>query len=183
MENLLLWIYADKIHMFNCNLHWFSIMICMRWTACRNFPCYLYVILNFKHEISTTNATWWGLLSAFSARGEIAAICQDVRLLKQKFDLHLPLSESLFPNQTSFFLASSNSSLEKSLVPDQVPMGDDDLFETHKNRDHELVLEEEATEDDRKALEDDGWEFYVDAETVVWVQCGKFRLNTLTWVL
>lgn len=87
--------------------------------------------------------------------------------MKQKFDLHLPLSESLFPNQTSFFLASSNSSLEKSLVPDQVPMGDDDLFETHKNRDHELVLEEEATEDDRKALEDDGWEFYVDAETVV----------------
>lgn len=62
-------------------------------------------------------------------QGEIAVICQDVRLLKEKFDEHIPLSKSLFSSQTSFILASSNTSF-KSLSPDQVeivPERDDSL--------------------------------------------------------
>ncbi|KAI3449606.1 hypothetical protein Pfo_006271 [Paulownia fortunei] len=98
-------------------------------------------------------------------QGEIAVICQDVRLLKEKFDEHVPFSKSLSSNQTSFILASSNSSL-KSLIPDQVepvPVGDD-LLETQKKGDHEQVSEEEAARDDRKALLDDGWEFFDSSE-------------------
>ncbi|XP_050942733.1 uncharacterized protein LOC103492692 isoform X2 [Cucumis melo] len=45
-------------------------------------------------------------------QGEISVICQDVRHLKEKFDLEVPLSKSLSSSQTSFILASSGSSLK-----------------------------------------------------------------------
>lgn len=45
-------------------------------------------------------------------RGEISVICLDVRLLKEKFDERVPLSESLSSNQTSCILASSGSSVK-----------------------------------------------------------------------
>lgn len=90
-------------------------------------------------------------------RGEIAVICQDVKQLKEKFDQRLPLSRSLFSTQTSFLLASSNSSL-KSSVPDQVEavaVRDGDRMETG---DHEKVPEDELASADPKALaEDDEW--------------------------
>ncbi|PSR86053.1 Alpha-taxilin like [Actinidia chinensis var. chinensis] len=53
-------------------------------------------------------------------QGEISVICQDVKLLKEKFDERVPLSKSLSSSQTTCILASSSSSL-KSLAPDQVP--------------------------------------------------------------
>ncbi|XP_010522693.1 PREDICTED: uncharacterized protein LOC104801219 [Tarenaya hassleriana] len=46
-----------------------------------------------------------------SLQGEISVICQDVRLLKEKFDERVPLSQSISSSQTSCRLASSASSL------------------------------------------------------------------------
>ncbi|KAJ8898706.1 hypothetical protein K2173_004740 [Erythroxylum novogranatense] len=43
-------------------------------------------------------------------QGEISVICQDVRLLKEKFDERVPLSKSISSSQTSCILASSGSS-------------------------------------------------------------------------
>ncbi|XP_050237678.1 uncharacterized protein LOC126687241 isoform X2 [Mercurialis annua] len=52
-------------------------------------------------------------------QGEISVICQDVRLLKGKFDERVPLSMSISSSQTSCILASSGSSL-KSIASDLV---------------------------------------------------------------
>ncbi|EYU46612.1 hypothetical protein MIMGU_mgv1a004797mg [Erythranthe guttata] len=97
-------------------------------------------------------------------QGEIAVICQDVRLLKEKFDARVPFSQSISSNQTSFILASSSSS-SKILIPDQeesVPVAVvDNYLETEHKNDHEQVNEqEESARFDRKALVDDGWEIF-----------------------
>ncbi|KAL7112850.1 hypothetical protein ACP275_04G026600 [Erythranthe tilingii] len=98
-------------------------------------------------------------------QGEIAVICQDVRLLKEKFDARVPFSQSISSNQTSFILASSSSS-SKILIPDQeesVPVAVvDNYLETEHKNDHEQVYEqeEESARFDRKALVDDGWEIF-----------------------
>jgi hypothetical protein len=55
-------------------------------------------------------------------RGEISVICQDVRLLKEKFDDRVPLSKSVSSGQTSCILAASGTSV-KSMVSDLVPEG------------------------------------------------------------
>ncbi|KAH6772742.1 CBS domain protein with a domain protein [Perilla frutescens var. hirtella] len=98
-------------------------------------------------------------------QGEIAVICQDVKLLKEKFDQHVPLGKSLFSSQTSFILASSSSSL-KSLVPEQVEnvaVGEDENIKDN----HEKAPEDEAVREDCKALVEDGWEFFDSSETNV----------------
>ncbi|XVF21809.1 hypothetical protein REPUB_Repub12eG0122000 [Reevesia pubescens] len=55
-----------------------------------------------------------------SLQGEISVICEDVRLLKEKFDERIPLSKSISSSQTSCILASSSSSL-KSMASDLGP--------------------------------------------------------------
>ncbi|KAL6545160.1 hypothetical protein OROHE_009825 [Orobanche hederae] len=98
--------------------------------------------------------------------GEIAVICQDVKVLKEKLDEHVSLSKSLFSSQTSFILASSNS-LESSSTDqvEPVPVGDDDdLLETQKKGDPKQISEEKADRDDRKAPVDDGWDFFDERE-------------------
>ncbi|XWS76439.1 hypothetical protein CRYUN_Cryun01aG0176300 [Craigia yunnanensis] len=55
-----------------------------------------------------------------SIQGEISVICEDVRLLKEKFDERIPLSKSISSSQTSCILASSGSSL-KSMASDLGP--------------------------------------------------------------
>ncbi|GER26531.1 hypothetical protein STAS_02190 [Striga asiatica] len=95
-------------------------------------------------------------------QGEIAVICQDVRVLKEKFDEHIPLSKSLFSSQTSFILASaaSSSSLSKSQSVDPVellPTVKDDMLRTQDEQ-----LPEVKT--DREALVDDGWDFFEERE-------------------
>lgn len=47
-------------------------------------------------------------------QGEISVKCQDVRLLKEKFDAHVPLSTSFFSSQT---MSSSSYSSSRSLSP------------------------------------------------------------------
>ncbi|KAL3849843.1 hypothetical protein ACJIZ3_011725 [Penstemon smallii] len=109
-------------------------------------------------------------------QGEIAVICKDVRLLKQKFDENVPFSKSVSSSQTSCILASSTSSL-KSSIPDQVEPVPDlaDSLETQKkttsssssSSSYEQVSEDEAAKDDRKALLDDGWNFLDSHDIVV----------------
>lgn len=101
-------------------------------------------------------------------QGEIAVICQDVKLLKERFDQHVPLGKSLFSSQTSFMLASLASSW-KSLAPDQVEtvaVGNGDQLEPENNRDHEFVPEEDeaAREGCKALLADDGWELFDSSE-------------------
>ena len=100
-------------------------------------------------------------------RGEISVICQDVKLLKEKFDDHVPLSKSFTSSQTSCILASSSSS-SKSVSPDLVPERADPS-ETPKTSPTPSVHEqmsygEERYKDDRKALVEDGWEFFDNRE-------------------
>ncbi|KAK4408050.1 hypothetical protein Sango_0386000 [Sesamum angolense] len=105
-------------------------------------------------------------------QGEIAVICQDVRLLKEKFDARVPFSKSLSSSQTSCILASSSSSL-KTLIPEQVESLPDEAADSMgawKKRDKiscsdENSYEEKAAKDDLKALQDDGWELFDSHET------------------
>ncbi|KAK4558464.1 hypothetical protein RGQ29_007984 [Quercus rubra] len=55
-------------------------------------------------------------------QGEISVICQDVSLLKEKFDDRVPLSKSVSSSQTSCILAASGTSV-KSMVSGLVPEG------------------------------------------------------------
>ncbi|KAL7126584.1 hypothetical protein ABFS83_14G198200 [Erythranthe nasuta] len=109
-------------------------------------------------------------------QGEIAVICHDVRLLKEKFEERVPYSKSLASSQTSCILASSTSSV-KSQNPEQVePLHNESSLETKKKTEsisgfedgHSSSSEDEAaaTYDDLKALaadnddDDDGWELF-----------------------
>ncbi|KAJ6343556.1 hypothetical protein OIU76_005322 [Salix suchowensis] len=71
-------------------------------------------------------------------QGEISVICQDVRLLKEKFDERVPLSKSVSSSQTSCILASSADDVQSP--------------ELH----HESV---ERASSDKKQLLDDEWDF------------------------
>ncbi|KAK6120091.1 hypothetical protein DH2020_046221 [Rehmannia glutinosa] len=104
-------------------------------------------------------------------QGEIAVICQDVRLLKENFDENVPFSKSLSSSQTSCILASSTSSSSKTLIHEEsAPDGGDSLVVTQMMRDaisgfeDQSSEEKEATRDDSKALVDDGWELFDDRE-------------------
>ncbi|XP_057964037.1 uncharacterized protein LOC131155125 [Malania oleifera] len=97
-------------------------------------------------------------------QGEISVICQDVRLLKEKFDERIPLSESVSSSQTTCILASSSSSL-KSMASDRVPVLTDSS-EAPKNTSPTPSVGNltpksshgEGSRDDQKALSDDEWD-------------------------
>lgn len=101
-------------------------------------------------------------------QGEISVICQDVRLLKEKFDDHVPLCKSLCSSQTSCILASSSSS-SKSMVPEQVP-DPADLVHAPEKMDTVSCHEELKVSEDVKSvihntdLLDDGWEIFDNRE-------------------
>ncbi|KAK9281754.1 hypothetical protein L1049_004659 [Liquidambar formosana] len=113
-------------------------------------------------------------------QGEISVICQDVRLLKEKFDERVPLSQSVSSSQTTCILASSSSSL-RSVASVQV-LEQGESYESPKRRSQAASIdgqslksspaasidgqspksgpEEKRGRDDRKALLDDGWDFF-----------------------
>ncbi|KAF7818298.1 DUF21 domain-containing protein [Senna tora] len=101
-------------------------------------------------------------------QGEISVICQDIRLLKEKFDANLPLSKSLTSSQTSCILASSGSS-HKSLASD-IASDHGDLPEILKTKPVSLLdelssksrNEEESSKSLQKTLLDDGWDYIVE---------------------
>ncbi|KAL5796759.1 hypothetical protein ACOSQ2_001579 [Xanthoceras sorbifolium] len=101
-----------------------------------------------------------------SLQGEIAVICQDVRLLKENFDDRVPLSKSISSSQTTCILASSGSSMKSmaSLVAEQVLASESPEkvsptpsihVESPKSR-----LEDERIGADRRELLDDEWEIF-----------------------
>lgn len=99
-------------------------------------------------------------------QGEISVICQDVRLLKEKFDDRVPLCKSLCSEQTSCILASSSSSL-KSMISDEAA----DLLHAPEKMDRVSCHEEEhkASEDVKSVIHntdlvDDGWEIFDNRE-------------------
>ncbi|MED6131741.1 hypothetical protein PIB30_012444 [Stylosanthes scabra] len=118
-------------------------------------------------------------------QGEISVICQDVRLLKEKFDANLPLSQSFTAKETSCILASSGSS-HKTLAASEAgsvhsdssellktspaasvasfsskKSGHDDDEEKEKEKEKEKGKEKgKSKADDHKDLVDDGWDIF-----------------------
>lgn len=106
-------------------------------------------------------------------QGEISVICQDIRLLKEKFDANLPLSKSFTASQTSCILASSGSS--HKTVASNVGSEHSDSSEVLKITQAAPIVfnggEEERSEEEHNALIDDGWDIFdKDAE----LDCGVF---------
>ncbi|KAE9589201.1 hypothetical protein Lalb_Chr21g0306531 [Lupinus albus] len=107
-------------------------------------------------------------------QGEISVICQDVRLLKEKFDANIPLSKPFTSSQTSCILASSGSS-HKAMASDVGSEHSDSsailrispaasVASLSSKSGHD---EENSKTDDHKAFLDDGWDiFETDAELV-----------------
>lgn len=101
----------------------------------------------------------------FFGRGEISVICQDVRLLKEKFDERVPLSKSVSSSQTTCILASSGSSLKSvaSLVAEQ-----DLTSETLEKMSPAPAVDVESLKsrgdekigDFWRQLSDDGWDLF-----------------------
>ncbi|KAJ4727514.1 nuclear mitotic apparatus protein 1-like isoform X1 [Melia azedarach] len=101
-----------------------------------------------------------------SLQGEISVICQDVRLLKQKFDECVPLSESVSSSQTTCILASSGSSMKSmasivaeqgltSETPEKISPTPSVGIQSPKSE-----LEDGRTGDIWKELSDEGWDFF-----------------------
>ncbi|XP_031250589.1 uncharacterized protein LOC116108480, partial [Pistacia vera] len=98
-----------------------------------------------------------------SLQGEISVICQDVRLLKEKFDERVPLSKSVSSSQTTCILASSGSSSKSiaSLAAEQALMSETTLEDPSVDvQSSKSSLQDEPTGADRKELLDDGWDFF-----------------------
>ncbi|XP_019428342.1 PREDICTED: uncharacterized protein LOC109336289 isoform X1 [Lupinus angustifolius] len=105
-------------------------------------------------------------------QGEISVICQDIRLLKEKFDANIPLSKSFTSSQTSCILASSG--LSQKAVTSGVGSEHSESSAILKISPAASVAslssksghgEERTKANDQKALLDDGWDiFEKDAE-------------------
>lgn len=100
-------------------------------------------------------------------QGEISVICQDIRLLKEKFDANLPLSKSFTASQTSCILASSGSS--HKTVASNVGSEHSDSSEVLEITQAAPIVfnggEEESSKAEHNALIDDGWDIFdKDAE-------------------
>ncbi|KAK8718042.1 hypothetical protein V6N13_045291 [Hibiscus sabdariffa] len=106
-----------------------------------------------------------------SLQEEISVICQDVRLLKEKFDRCILLSKSTSSRQTSCILASSTSSL-KSMASDLGPeQGETDKTLEKRSPTPSVDVQspksrssEEWYKADDKELIEEGWELCDDAE-------------------
>ncbi|KAL8214925.1 hypothetical protein R6Q57_004374 [Mikania cordata] len=128
-------------------------------------------------------------------QGEISVKCQDVLLLKEKFDKGIPLSRSFSSSRTSSILASSGSSFKSVVTPiafepetyeslmKSADMGDSFGFLDKSSMSdvapQSLKFLEEAVNsiDDHKALLEDGWEIF-DNEKVADRFCF-YRLKLL----
>ncbi|GMI69373.1 hypothetical protein HRI_000606600 [Hibiscus trionum] len=109
-----------------------------------------------------------------SLQAEISVICQDVRLVKEKFEQCIPWSKSISSSQTSCILASSTSSL-KSMASDLSPeQGETDKTLEKRSptpsvdaQSPKSRLSEEWYKADDKELIDEGWELFDDAEFII----------------
>ncbi|CAJ1969219.1 unnamed protein product [Sphenostylis stenocarpa] len=99
-------------------------------------------------------------------QGEISVICQDIRLLKEKFDANLPLSQSFTSSQTSCKLASSGMS-HKAATSDVGSVHSDSsersktcLVTSIESLCSKSGHDEEKSKAERDALLDDGWDIF-----------------------
>ncbi|KAL6210523.1 hypothetical protein ACLB2K_015755 [Fragaria x ananassa] len=108
-------------------------------------------------------------------QGEISVICQDVKLLKEKFDERVPLSQSVSSSQTSCILASSGSSLKSvasGLLLERVgSVGSSESPNTLERvspvasvdgLSPKFRQEYETIKADKQALMEDGWDVFDD---------------------
>ncbi|XP_024017349.1 uncharacterized protein LOC112090398 isoform X2 [Morus notabilis] len=98
-------------------------------------------------------------------QGEISVICQDVGLLKEKFDMRLPLSMSVSSSQTSCKLASSSSSVKSVtsvLVPGEreSPKSPEKGSPVSSTSDQSRADDEFKVNSDDKELLEDGWDIF-----------------------
>ncbi|KAL8100834.1 uncharacterized protein LOC141686812 [Apium graveolens] len=106
-------------------------------------------------------------------QGEISVVCQDIKLIKEKFDEHVPLSKLLSSSYTLVSLTSSGSSIT-SMAPRQmselvhspdstkgvdISIADDQQAPDTSIADDQLLQGEEVC-GHQKELIDDGWEFF-----------------------
>ncbi|XP_076882647.1 uncharacterized protein LOC143531185 [Bidens hawaiensis] len=106
-------------------------------------------------------------------QGEISVKCQDVLLLKEKFDKGIPLSRSLSSSQTSSILASSGSSFRSVVTPFE-PELDEGVKSSKEMGDSYGFVDDSSMPDvapesleetgnfagDRKTLLEDGWDLF-----------------------
>ncbi|KAG7967458.1 hypothetical protein I3843_08G100100 [Carya illinoinensis] len=114
-------------------------------------------------------------------QGELSIICQDVRLLKEKFDDYVPLSQSFSSSQTSCILATterevyvkteasdlvpehrlaSSASSLKSVAPVSVPKTISPTTSVDcLSMDSRIEEERARARAERQALLDEGWDF------------------------
>ncbi|KAL0826461.1 PREDICTED: myosin heavy chain, non-muscle-like isoform X2 [Brassica oleracea var. oleracea] len=97
-----------------------------------------------------------------SLQGEIFVICQDIRILKEKFDNRVPLSQSVTSSQTSCKLASSGSSMKSLLLEKPLELSYETPEASSSNKSPKALVEERK--DERKELLEDGWDIF-DKET------------------
>ncbi|KAF8392478.1 hypothetical protein HHK36_022820 [Tetracentron sinense] len=100
---------------------------------------------------------------------EMAVICRDVKLLKEKFVEPVPLSKSVSSSQMDGILASSSSSITNmafDLVPEHFKPSESlkksSPTQSVDDRSQNSSSEEEGVRDDHKVLLDDGWDFLDD---------------------
>ncbi|KAK8541486.1 hypothetical protein V6N13_137905 [Hibiscus sabdariffa] len=107
-------------------------------------------------------------------QGEISVICEDIRVLKQRFDERIPLSKSISSSQTSCILASSGSSLKRATsdlgsgkwATSDLGSGRWATAKTPEKRSPTPSVDEQSPksrssdERNKAELSDDGWEFF-----------------------
>lgn len=114
-------------------------------------------------------------------QGEISVICQDVGLLKEKFDKRLPLSMSVSSSQTSCKLASSSSS-QKSMASGLVseeresPKSPEKGSPVSPTSDRSIAEEDKKVESDDRELLEDGWDIF-DKDAELDVEAPRHRIS------
>lgn len=86
-------------------------------------------------------------------------ICKDIRLLKEKFDNGVPLSQSITSSQTSCKLASSVSSMKSLLLEKPLDLSYEAPEASGNNMSAEASVNK-GKEDERKELLEDGWDIF-----------------------
>ena len=87
-------------------------------------------------------------------------ICKDIRLLKEKFDNGVPLSQSITSSQTSCKLASSVSSMKSLLLEKPLDLSYEAPEASGNNNKSAEASVNEGKEDERKELLEDGWDIF-----------------------
>ncbi|RID70802.1 hypothetical protein BRARA_C02785 [Brassica rapa] len=95
-----------------------------------------------------------------SLQGEIYVICKDIRLLKEKFDNGVPLSQSITSSQTSCKLASSVSSMKSLLLEKPLNLSYEAPEASGNNNKSAEASVNEGKENERKELLEDGWDIF-----------------------